>query len=312
MKLDDYYEIDTSVIKEGLEFPFKIYTLDLHKDELSLFLFRHTKITAGDLRHMEEVRLFIPKSDLKLYNTFVDEHKKMLQNRDAHDRQYQGERILNQAQKLIQELFINPQAETVEKIRHLIAELITLILDEKFTTAALFELAATDYDTHAHSINVAIYALCLGKYLKLHAEDLQTLGEAAIMHDLGKSRIREDILHKHGILTHTEYEHMQKHAEWGEEIALGMGIDDEKILDTIRHHHERLDGSGYPDHLRGRHVALFARIVAICDIFDAVTTQKTYKNPVSSFHTLKMMKREMHQELDERILNSFILMLQQK
>jgi HD-GYP domain-containing protein (c-di-GMP phosphodiesterase class II) len=88
-----------------------------------------------------------------------------------------------------------------------------------------------------------------------------------------------------------------------------MGITDKRILSGIRSHHEKLDGMGYPDRLKDKEISLFARIIAVCDVFDALTTKRTYKDAMSSFAAIKIMKNQMSEHLDMRLINSLVQMV---
>jgi HD-GYP domain-containing protein (c-di-GMP phosphodiesterase class II) len=105
---------------------------------------------------------------------------------------------------------------------------------------------------------------------------------------------------------------MKKHPVYGHEIAITMGITDNRILTGIRHHHEKMYGGGYPDNLSGEAISQFARIIGICDVFDALTTKRSYKDPMSSFEALKLMKDTMKEHLDVEMINSFIRMLRHR
>lgn len=133
---------------------------------------------------------------------------------------------------------------------------------------------------------------------------------SALLHDLGKSRVDPKITNKKGRLTEDEFDEMKHHPLYGHTIALKIGIRDNRILDGIRHHHEKLDGSGYPDGLMGNSITLFARIIAVCDVFDALSTQRSYKERMSSYDTLLLMKKTMQHHLDMVLVDSFIKMQQ--
>lgn len=149
----------------------------------------------------------------------------------------------------------------------------------------------------------------LGAALGLDRQELTSLGRAALLHDLGKSKIQHNIVDKSGKLTYQEFEEMKAHPSLGHEIAINIGIDDKNMLDGIRHHHEKLDGTGYPDKLKGNEITLFPRIIGVCDIFDALTTRRSYKQAFTSFNALSLMKTQMDTHLDTSIVNAFIKML---
>ena len=306
-----YHRINKDFISVGMKFPFKIYKLNEDKKSVSAFLFRDATVTRGDLHQMEKAILYIKKEEQQSYDDFILTNTRDPEQHGLIAFQSKSKVILEKAEHIMHKLFQDPEAlGNVEQVQDVVNDLVITIMDEDFTINALLEIASHDYYTHTHSINVSIYALSLGKHLNLPDQELQTLGESALMHDLGKSQVRADIINKNGKLTHTEFEHMQNHPSWGYDIAVKLGVKNEKILDGIRHHHEKLNGTGYPDRLQDHQISLFARIICICDIFDALTTRRSYKDPVTTFNTLSMMKKEMEHEIDERLLNSFILMMQ--
>lgn len=170
-------------------------------------------------------------------------------------------------------------------------------------------ITAHDYYTHTHSINVSVYTLSLGSYLGIEGNDLEVLGMAAILHDLGKSKVDYEIINKNGKLTDEEFAQMKHHPAFGHEIALKLNITDERVLTGIRHHHEKIEGGGYPDNLRGDQISQFARIIGVCDVFDALSTKRSYKDPMSSFESLLLMKQQMVGHLDMGMVDAFIRML---
>jgi HD-GYP domain-containing protein (c-di-GMP phosphodiesterase class II) len=192
-----------------------------------------------------------------------------------------------------------------------VSDLVDTILVDNFTLKSLLVIASHDYYTHTHSINVAIYALSLGSFLGLQKETLAELGEAALLHDLGKSKIDPAIINKNGKLTDKEFKEVQKHSDLGYAVGLKLGIKNKNVLDGIRHHHEKMDGSGYPLGLKGKEIPLFARIIGACDIFDALTSRRSYKEPMTTFETLKLMKTTMKEHLDVRLLDKMISMFKE-
>ena len=163
-------------------------------------------------------------------------------------------------------------------------------------------IATHDYYTHTHSLNVAIYTLSLGAYLKLDEQALNDLGHAGFLHDLGKRKIDVGIINKKGKLDTKEFKIMQAHSELGYKIAIKMGIKNEDILSGIRYHHEKMDGTGYPHGLKEKDIPFFARIVGLCDIFDALTSKRSYKNAMSTFDALLLVKTKMNHHVDMKLL----------
>jgi putative two-component system response regulator len=135
------------------------------------------------------------------------------------------------------------------------------------------------------------YATQLGRALDLPEEDLQELRIACLLHDIGKVAVPDEILLKAGALNAEETEIVRQHPLIGEGICAPLKPL-RRILPVIRHHHERMDGSGYPDGLRGHEIPLMARILQIADIYDALTTDRPYRYALSSEDALETLNRE--------------------
>jgi putative two-component system response regulator len=159
--------------------------------------------------------------------------------------------------------------------------------------------------TAGHSERLVDYAVQLGKSLGLPEEELQELRIACLLHDVGKVAVPDSILLKPGPLDAEEMEIVRQHPVVGENIcALLKPL--RHILPVIRHHHERMDGSGYPDGLRGEEIPLRARILQIADIYDALITDRPYRFALSSVEALEMLHREaMHGWLDTSLVCEF-------
>ena len=310
MKVTKYHLIDKHFISLNAQIPVEVFEVKENKKVVHL-LDPYQTVTQDILDEIEKaIALYILKEDTFIYEDFAVSNLKKVAKTGSISFTEKAKVIMQKAEHVMDELFKNPETlGNIEELQEVVDDLVVTILDEDFTIIALMDLAAHDYYTHTHSLNVSIYALSLGKFLGLKSEDLKDLGEAAIMHDLGKSKIKKEIINKNGKLTNFEFEYMQNHPNWSFDIAQEMGVTDRRVLYAIKHHHEKLDGSGYPDHIRGKDISLFARIISICDIFDALTTRRSYKDPVSTFNTLKMMKEDMSTQVDIRLVNSFIMMM---
>jgi len=165
------------------------------------------------------------------------------------------------------------------------------------------------YTTHNHSTNVAFFVTIIGNKLKMNQEELIDLTYAGLLHDIGKIRIDSVILDKPSTLKEDEFETVKQHSLAGYEILVKNGIINQTVLKGVLHHHERLDGSGYPDQLIGNTIPKPARIIGMCDAFDALTTNRTYRKSYTSFEALLLIKRDMHTQFDERLVDILIQML---
>lgn len=148
-----------------------------------------------------------------------------------------------------------------------------------------------DAYTHNHGKRIGEYAMEIGRALGLGDADLGTLRLAGVFHDLGKIAVPDGILHKPARLTVEEFGTMKSHPTVGADLLRPMRTM-EKVLPLIRHHHEKLDGSGYPDGWRGKEIPLPVRILSVVDVYDALNTKRPYKEAIPRARCLEIMREE--------------------
>ncbi|MDD5716518.1 MAG: HD domain-containing protein [Sulfuricurvum sp.] len=170
----------------------------------------------------------------------------------------------------------------------------------------IIKLMPDVYTTHHHSVNVAFYTAILGNMTYIVQEELTDLTYAGLMHDIGKLRIDQKLLDKPSSLEKNEFELIKQHSQNSYVILTENGIVKQNILKGVLFHHERMDGSGYPQQIHGKMIPKMARIIGVCDVFDALTMKRTFRESYSSFEALLKMKREMTMQLDESLINLFI------
>jgi len=172
-------------------------------------------------------------------------------------------------------------------------------------------LEARDDNTSSHSLNVTRYSMLLGEHLGLDEEELRDLSQGALLHDLGKIGIPDDILKKPGNLDESEFEIIKKHPTVTSEILDGLESSDQ-FAAIARSHHERWDGDGYPDGLNGENIPLLARIVAIADAWDAMTSQRVYRDAMSENLALAILEKERNLgQWDPYLVDKFIKLIRQ-
>ena len=163
---------------------------------------------------------------------------------------------------------------------------------------------ANDY-TYMHSVAVCALMTSLARQLRLSDEQVCEAGMAGLLHDLGKVAIPEAILNKPGQLSDEEFAIVRGHPEAGHRILERDGRIGAAVLDACLHHHEKLDGSGYPHRLQGEQISLLARMCAICDVYDAVTSERVYKNAWDPAEALHRMAR-WHGHFDPAVFQAFV------
>jgi len=170
----------------------------------------------------------------------------------------------------------------------------------------LARLKTKDDYTYMHSVAVCALMIALGKQLGLTGADLKEAGLAGLLHDVGKMMIPEEVLNKPGKLTDEEFEIIKGHPLKGWELLNGSPDITATALDVCLHHHERVDGKGYPDKLSGDKLTLFARMGAVCDVYDALTSNRCYKNGWEPADTIRKMAEWKNGHFDERVFQAFV------
>ncbi|MBR5228189.1 MAG: HD domain-containing protein [Clostridia bacterium] len=181
----------------------------------------------------------------------------------------------------------------------------------EFATAVVNTIGARDKYTGDHSIRVSAYATLLAQELKLNEEEVKLVSLAANFHDLGKVGISDSILLKEGKLTEEEYTTIKLHPVIAENI-LATCVTFKDVLPIIRHHHERIDGKGYPDGLTGETIPYFARLLSVCDTFDAITSRRVYREQATIEEALKEINRVKGTQLDSALVEVFTNMVNSK
>ncbi|TFE24536.1 HD-GYP domain-containing protein [Cohnella luojiensis] len=174
----------------------------------------------------------------------------------------------------------------------------------------LFEsVKAKDEYTHQHNIGVGVLSTLIGKWMKLNDSDLTLLSMAATLHDVGKIHVSDDILMKPGKLTAEEFEEVKRHTTYGYEILKETAGLDPRVALIALQHHERLDGKGYPNGLKEHEIDPFSRIVAVADVFHAMSSKRPYHEPLPFHEIVNEMRKGSFGELDPKVVSVFLKMM---
>ncbi len=157
-----------------------------------------------------------------------------------------------------------------------------------------------------HALDVCIYSLIVAKVMKLSYEDIVILGIGALLHDIGKTKISDNIINKVGMLTGDEFNEAKKHSEYGYQILSKCPQVNSDIIKIVFQHHERCDGSGYPNQLKDKDIHMLSKIVAVADIYDALTSDRVYKKKVLPHEAAEYLLCISNTLIDSQIANVFI------
>jgi putative nucleotidyltransferase with HDIG domain len=265
----------------------KVFSMKVLLSELNIKTV--VKLENGSVQEVasSQIKMEHTKERLVIKEKFEEMHKSIKQSFDELSRN-------NTSPKVKKEL-----DNTVEEIKNNLSvniELLNEILDVK----------ATDEYLYNHSLNVAVISNLIGGWIGLEQKDLDILILAGLVHDIGKLRVDPAILNKPGKLTDEEFTEMKKHPEYSYQMLMEMGYKDNAILKAVTFHHEKEDGSGYPLKISGDKITIHAKILAIADIFDAMTSNRVYKARVSPFKVLEMFQNQNFGKLDYKIIMVFI------
>lgn len=192
----------------------------------------------------------------------------------------------------------------LQKISSIVEEMIEQLLDQKDFVFALSQLRSVDDYTYQHSVNVGVLSLIIGIDLMLTKDQLKHLGTGAILHDIGKIMIPEDIIKKPAKLTFDEFTEVKKHTLYGYEILMQTNIAEEAAQIAL-HHHEKFDGTGYCWGLRETKIPLFARIVSVADVYDAMSNDRVYKKRMMPDKVFREITHLGDKHFDTQIMETF-------
>ncbi len=199
--------------------------------------------------------------------------------------------------------------EPFAKLRELTGVLVATIASGRHAFRRTTSTLEASEDQPTRSALVGVYSIGLGRQLGLSAEFQRRLGEGALLHDLGEALVPPEILSKPGPFDGDEWQVVKQHPQVGADLLSAHGSVNEITRWAVLGHHERLDGGGYPYGLRGGEVALPARIVALADVYVALTTQRPHRPALRSFDALGIMRTEMLSGLDRELFRELVVLL---
>lgn len=197
------------------------------------------------------------------------------------------------------------QAMDVDNVQLLVEEISSSILRHPHALISLSRLKTSDEYTYMHSVAVCALMVALARRMGLPDDQVREAGVAGLMHDVGKMMIAPQVLNKPGRLTHDEFEIMKAHPELGLKILKENQPVAATVMDVCLHHHEKVDGSGYPHGLKGDQISIFARMGAVCDVYDAITSDRPYKKGWGVAHSIREMA-SWKGHFDDVVFQSFV------
>jgi len=226
-----------------------------------------------------------------------------------HEEMERARKIHTKARKAVASMFQEARmgkALQLEQAESLVDEISQSMMRNQCALLNLARLKNKDDYTYLHSVAVCALMVALGRQMGLEGDDLKQAGMAGLMHDIGKIMTPEAVLNKPDSLSREEFEIMKQHPRSGWDILNNSPEVGVIALDVCLHHHERLDGKGYPEKLSGDSITLFARMGAVCDVYDAITSDRCYKQGWAPAEAIRKMAEWKDGNYDESVFHAFV------
>lgn len=266
-----------------------------------LYLRAGDSLPAAKIQKLDRADVFyVPDSQREYFKRYVFDRM----NEESLDIKIKANVLRESSMTLAEEIFEKQDVqEALADSRELITNFMDFMDQEPDAMSHLVGLSSHDFYTYNHSLDVAIYSLGLGNIAGYSGEELHELGRGALFHDIGKRHVKAEIICKQGPLDDTEWAQMQKHPQYGLKVLNEYGVS-EAMKACCFEHHESFLGNGYPQQLPGNEIHPMARIVAITDTYDALTTKRSYNEPMSPIAAVEFMASKLAAKYDPDLLKA--------
>jgi len=288
--LEDHLDLE-SLIKSGIKEVWINTSKGLDADEIV------PGKTLSDIEHETEQMLRDAARAKRTEKTSMDEEVKI------------ARRVCNKSKEAVISMFNDARMGKAIEVAHaqeLVEEISESVLRQPHALISLARLKNADEYTYMHSVAVCALMIALARQLNLDDNLVRECGLAGLLHDLGKMGIPNKILNKPGKLTDEEFTTIKSHPQLGAGILMHNPLVSPMVLDVVLHHHEKVDGSGYPHKLSGDTISLFAKMGAVCDVYDAITSNRPYKKGWSPAESIRKMAEWSKGHFDESVFQAFV------
>jgi HD-GYP domain-containing protein (c-di-GMP phosphodiesterase class II) len=247
----------------------------------------------------DAAKILFPHRTLRKYDDSADLQQELVKAKSVHS-------DLSSAVGDMMERFRHGGALELSGIRHAVDPMVESVVRNPDACVWLARLKTESTYAYHHSVGASIWAVALGRHLGLPKVDLQRLGLGALLFDVGKLKIPPELLQKRERLSRGEFELLKSHVQFGMEMLQNTGVLNRTVSDMVESHHERHSGNGYPRGLKGEEIPVFARIAAIVDCYDAITSRRPYSNPLSPSAAVKKLYAWRDVDFQAELVEEFI------
>ncbi len=307
MGLEKYMKIRLQSLPPHRSLPFDLFISI--GGRLIHYLRAGDKLSASKIDHFEKKapeQFYILASERANYQNFVRDGLMS----DELDTKQKATLLRESTMVLVEELFERPDIENaLRDARQVVDDFVAFMDSDAAAMVNLIGLSSHDFYTYNHSIDVSIYSLGLGQFVGFSGNDLKELGLGGLFHDIGKRYISLDIICKAGPLTDEEWSEMQKHPQYGLQI-LAEHNSTQNIMACAFEHHESMQGNGYPQQLTADEIHPMARVVSVADTYDALTTKRSYNDPMLPTDAIDLMTGKLGGRYDPEVLKALVAIFQ--
>lgn len=299
MEQNPYFQIRIGVLREGVALPFDLY-VQLGSRHVH-YLKQGDALTPDKLSKFKDSdQFYVPQDQKAAFKKFIFESM----NSDTLEPKAKARILRDTSLALVEEIYEKKDiGEALNDSKEVVTNLVSLLETNPESIDDLVQLSSHDFYTFNHSLDVGVYSMGIAKLIGYNSEELVELGRGALFHDIGKKWVDAEIICKKGALDDVEWAQMQRHPEFGLKILADYNVSD-AIKACCFEHHESFLGNGYPQGLDGQSIHHMARIVAIADTFDALTTQRSYNKPMTPKDALIFITTKIKDKYDPEILKA--------
>ncbi|MBI1388947.1 MAG: HD domain-containing protein [bacterium] len=314
----EFIPLDANQLTPGKEYQFPIYLFHEGRNRYVLFKNENDSISSGQMESLTREgkrSVFIPKGNLQELNQALTENLAGLIDDPSVPIEAKTQRVHAVSRTVMQNLFDAPPDNKafIQTSKHVSDSMAELMIREPASISQLATLRTYDYYTYTHSMNVCVLAVGLYSYMNPREtpDTIKDIARGMLLHDIGKCDVPTELTNKKGKLSDAEWDVMKSHTVKG----FHRLETDEQLTSDSRGvslmHHEALDGSGYPDGRGASNIPFTSRLCKVVDVYDALTSRRSYKKGLKPFEALRLMTSEMKDKIDQNILREFILFMDQ-
>lgn len=292
-------------------------TIDIYfkvKGAYRLFAAEGATLTEDHYRLCSKETLYIQSDDHAAAEKNLDSHIMNILTDSTVETRHKAELVFSFSLNSLREVFQGPNAKTIDDLQRISNSIANSILKDTGIVGHVMEMTSLDHYIIQHSVKTGTFGLALTINLygdRIDDHDLPDLCTAFFLHDIGMTKVPKTVLDKEEPHTPGDWDVIRNHPQWGHEKLHRIGKLTEKAKDIVLYHHERCNGSGYPFKKTRDEIPIYAKICAIADTFESLTSRRPFRPSKTPFEALKIMMGEMANEFEPELFRSFIMLLGQ-